>query len=90
MNPIILIGAIGLLAVGWHIVISIMIYDVLKKRGVKVNFLLLRASIIHHISEYKDISLKETGKVGPLFYHWIISINIALVSVILLLFLRVF
>ncbi|MCW8804901.1 MAG: hypothetical protein OQK56_00455 [Ignavibacteriaceae bacterium] len=28
---------------------------------------------------YKKITLEETGKVGTLFYHWVIAINIALV-----------
>ncbi len=28
---------------------------------------------------YKKITLEETGKVGSLFYHWLISINVALV-----------
>jgi hypothetical protein len=31
---------------------------------------------------YKKITLNETGKVGPLFYHWVIAINTALVLAI--------
>ena len=31
-----------------------------------------------YASRYKKITLKETGKVGSLFYHWLIAINIAL------------
>jgi hypothetical protein len=54
-----------------------------------VSFLFLRILIPKYASQYKEITLKETGKVGPLFYHWIISINIALISVILILLIRI-
>jgi hypothetical protein len=90
MNFIIVIGVIGLLAVAWHVVASMMIYDALKKRGVNVNVIFLRMLIIRYASQYKEITLKETGHIGPLFYHWIISINIALTCVIVLILLRLF
>ena len=77
--------AIGLLAVMWYVTTTILIYDALRKRNIKVSFLFLRILIPKYASQYKEITLKETGKVGPLFYHWIISINIALVSAILIL-----
>jgi len=77
--------AIGLLAVMWYVTTTILIYDALRKRNIKVSFLFLRFLILKYASQYKEITLKETGKVGPLFYHWIISINIALVSAILIL-----
>jgi hypothetical protein len=32
-----------------------------------------------YASRYKNITLEETGKVGSLFYHWLIAINTALV-----------
>jgi hypothetical protein len=32
-----------------------------------------------YANRYKKITLEETGKTGSLFYHWIISINTALV-----------
>jgi len=81
--------AIGLLAVMWYIATTILIYDALRKRNIKVSFLFLRILIPKYASQYKEITLKETGKVGPLFYHWIISINIALISVILILLIRI-
>jgi len=81
--------AIGLLAVMWYITTTILIYDALRKRNIKVSFLFLRILIPKYASQYKEITLKETGKVGPLFYHWIISINIALISVILILLIRI-
>ena len=32
---------------------------------------------------YKKITRSETGKTGTLFYHWILSINLALVFAVI-------
>ena len=79
---------IGLFAMVWYVVTSLLIYKELQKRGVKMNFLLLRMFIIKYASHYKEITRKETGKTGPLFYHWIISINIALLMMLLIILFR--
>jgi hypothetical protein len=71
-------------AVIWHVTATIMIYEALRKRGVKVSFILLRLLAPKYASQYREITRKETGRTGPLFYHWIVSINIALVAAILL------
>ena len=39
---------------------------------------------------YKKITLEETGKVGPLFYHWVIAINTALVLAIAAIISKIF
>lgn len=75
---------IGLLAIVWYVVTSILIYEYLRKKEVKVSFLFLRFLIPKYAGQYKKITKTETGKVGTLFYQWIISINIALVVAILL------
>ena len=76
---------IGLLAVMWYVTTTILIYDALRKRNIKVSFLFLKFLVLKYASQYKEITLKETGKIGPLFYHSIISINIALAAAILIL-----
>lgn len=76
---------IGVLAVIWYVVTSILIYDYLRKKGIKVSFLFLRFLIPKYAGQYKEITKSETGKTGTLFYQWIISINTALVVAILLL-----
>jgi len=60
-----------------------MIVHELSKRGVKINFFLLRLLIIKYIQQYKHITLAETGKVGPLFYPCIVSINMTLIFAII-------
>lgn len=79
MNITIILAVIASIALSWYVVSSIMIYSELKKRNVEVNFILIRFMIIPYANKYKEITKKETGRVGSLFYHWIISINIALV-----------
>jgi hypothetical protein len=56
-----------------------MIVHQLSRRGVKINFFLLKLLIIKYIHQYKQITLEETGKVGPLYYPCIVSINMTLV-----------
>jgi hypothetical protein len=42
----------------------------------------LRLYIIKYIHQYKKISKQETGKIGPLYYPCVISVNLALVCAI--------
>jgi len=64
------------------VVFSILIMSELQKRDIKINFFLMRLLLPKYAHQYKKITKKETGKVGALFYYWIISINLALVSFI--------
>ena len=74
--------ALAFLGVIWFVVTSILIYNALRNRNINVSFLWLQFMILKYASQYKEITLRETGKVGPLFYHWIISINTALIAAI--------
>ena len=79
---------LALVFVGLFVILSIMIVHELSKRGVKINFILLRLYIIKYIHEYKQLTLKEKGKIGPLYYPCIVSVSLALVLAILGLVLR--
>ena len=67
-------GACGL----WYVVTSIRIYEDLRRRNIPVSFLWLRVMIPKYAHQYKVITQRESGKTGPLFYQWIVSINLAL------------
>jgi len=75
---------IAVITVVWHITSTVIIYENLRYRNLNVSFLSLRFLAPKYAHQYKKISLKETGKIGKWFYHWIISINIALIMFILL------
>jgi len=80
MTSIFLIFAIACVCL--YVIFSMMIVYQLSKRGVKINFFLLKLLIIKYIHQYKQITLEESGKVGPLYYPCIVSINMALVLVL--------
>ena len=40
--------------------------------------------ILNYLGQYRKVTLEETGRVGPLFYHYVIPLSIALVLVIIL------
>ena len=72
----------ALVFVALFIIFSMMIVHQLLKRGVKINFFLLKLYVIKYISEYKRITTEETGKPGPLFYPCIVSVSLTLVFAI--------
>ncbi len=74
---------LSLVCIVLWIIFAMMIVHELSKRGVKINFFLLRLLIIKYIQQYKQITLAETGKVGPLFYPCIVSINMTLIFAII-------
>ena len=78
--------SIGILSVIVYVVSTLMMYNYLKDKGEKVSFLWLRLYMISYASRYKKLTKNETGKVGYLFYIWIVSINVALISLLLVLF----
>ncbi|HHI02997.1 MAG: hypothetical protein DRP51_03510 [Candidatus Zixiibacteriota bacterium] len=79
MNLFEILLAMGVLCGFWNVAMSIAIYGSLQKRGVPVSFLWLRLMAPKYAFQYKEITRTETGKVGSLFYQWILSINLALV-----------
>ena len=79
---------LAIVSVVLFVVFSIMIVHQLSKRGVKINFFLLRVYLIKYIHQYKQLTLKETGKIGPLYYPCILSINLALLLAIIGLLIR--
>lgn len=79
MQTSILLAAVGALGVIWNIVTSLRIYGFLHRRDVPASFLMLRMMAPKYAFQYKQLTTREKGRPGPLFYHWIISINLAFV-----------
>ena len=88
MNAFTLFMSLAIAAAVVYVVFSMLIVHELQKRNVKINFILLRLFLFEYMNQYKEMTKRETGKVGPLFYGAIVSINAALVFVILGLLLR--
>lgn len=68
---------------------AIMIGADLQKRGVAVNWIWFRVGILsRYLNQYRDVTRQETGRTGPLFYSYVVAINLALVTAIVGLLLR--
>ena len=68
----------------WAVVAAILIAADLSKRGISVSFVWLRLMILKYLHEYSKVTQEETGRVGPLFYHYVVPLNVALVIVVVL------
>jgi len=79
-----LLLGLGVVCVVWAVVAAILIAADLHRRGIAVSFVWLRLMILKYLHEYARITREETGKVGPLFYHYVVPLNLALIIVIIL------
>jgi hypothetical protein len=68
----------------WAVTASLLIAKDLEKRGIEVSYVWLRLMLIKYLHQYSRITQAETGRVGPLFYHYIIPLNVVLVLAILM------
>ena len=72
----------------WHVATTVLIYEALRRRGLSVHFLWLRVSILRYLGQYREITRQETGRIGPLYFHWLVSVNLMLILVVALIALR--
>ncbi len=70
--------AIALICVGWGIVSAMVIVSFLRSRGVKINWLLLKLWLIKYVSQYEELTRKETGKSGAWYFSYVTSMLMAL------------
>lgn len=70
------------------VIFSMMIVYQLAKRGIRINYFLLKLYIIKYIHQYRTITKEETGQIGPLYYPCVGSVNLALVCAVLGLLLK--
>jgi len=73
--------SIAIVSVICGVVSAVLIAVSLQKRGIKVNWIWLRLLILSkYLNQYRDITRQETGRPGPLFYSYIIAMNLALLT----------
>jgi hypothetical protein len=70
------------------VVLMMAMTGALHARGYPIHWVFLRLYIFKYIGQYRAVTTQETGRAGPLFYPFIISMNLALVLTILGLVLR--
>ena len=55
----------------------------LHSRGQRINWVLLRLYIPSYIGQYRKVTIGESGRPGPLFYPFVVTMNSALVFAVL-------
>jgi len=83
MNPSDILLAVAIVSALWGVASAVLIAEALRKRGVEVRWVFLRFLILsRYLGEYRDITRHETGRTGPLFYSYVLAMNLALVTAI--------
>ncbi len=70
-NVILTIGVISFLFIILNLVVSIRITRELKKRGIDAFIAHRRGLIFKYLKIYKDITVSESGKPGPLYFQFL-------------------
>ena len=84
----ILLG-VGIVSVLWGVASALMIAAALQKRGVKINWFWFRVFLLfRYLDQYRDITRRETGRTGWLFYSYVVAMIVTLVTAIVGLVLR--
>lgn len=79
---------VAVLSALWGVVDAMLIAVGLDKRGVPVNMVLFRLFFFRYLGQYKTATVRETGRVGPLYYSYITAMSLALVCAVIGLILR--
>jgi len=54
----------------------------LHARGHKISWVLLRLYILGYVNRYRRVTIEESGRPGPLFYPFVVTMNSALLLVV--------
>jgi hypothetical protein len=81
----ILIGLL-LTCAAWAVVAAVLIARDLELRGIPVSYPWLRLFVLKYVHQYVVITRNETGRVGSLFYHYVVPLNLALALVVAMAF----
>ena len=84
----VVVTALAVCCVLWAVVAGLSAMSFCQRRGIRVNPVFLSIEMLNCLSQYRKLTRAETGHVGPLFYHYVIAINAALVLVVVLLVVR--
>jgi len=82
MSALDILMIIALACIVWSLTALMILSGKVSKSGTRVHFFLITLLFFRYISIYEDLTRKETGKRGPLIYHFAIPLWIALIIVV--------
>ena len=80
---------LAILSALWGIASSLVIASFLSKRGVKINYPFFKVLMFKYIHQYRTITMQESGRPGPWYYSFVVSMNLALLLTVVGIALRV-
>ena len=80
----VILAALAVLCGVWGVVAALLIAADLRRRGMPVSYPWLRLLILKYLYQYAKVTQEESGRVGPLFYHYVAPLNVALVICVVL------
>jgi hypothetical protein len=80
LNHIFLFLAVPCALIG--VILMVAMISAVQDRGHKVHWIFLGLFALKYVNEYRTMTSKETGRPGPLYYPFVISMNLALLFVI--------
>jgi hypothetical protein len=88
VSGILLVLAVA--CVVWAVVSYVLLTAALDRRGIKTAFPFIGVLLFRNLFRYRELTRDKTGKVGGLFWSYVVPINAALVLVVAALLIRAF
>lgn len=67
----------------WAAVSAVLLARALEASGIKTPFPFWGVLVFRNLHRYSELTRRTTGRIGPLFYSYVIPINAALVLVVM-------
>lgn len=83
LSPYDILMIIAFVCIIWSITSLMILADKVSKSGKRVQFFLITLFFFRYITLYEEMTKKETGRRGPLVYHFVIPLWIALILVLI-------
>ena len=61
----------------WAVVSAVLVGRAMERYGTKTPFLFIGVLVFRNLHRYKEVTRKETGRTGLLFYSYVVPINLA-------------
>ena len=66
----------------WGSITALRMGGELQRRGVRINGWLMRLNLIYWVNRYHEVTVKETGRPGPLYRQFTVAMLAALTLIL--------
>ena len=67
----------------WAAVSAVLLAGALERHGIRTPFPFWGVLVFRNLHRYSELTRSTTGRIGPLFYSYVVAINAALVLVVI-------